>query len=177
LIGGARSAQNQATLEAFAVGARLVNPKVKTKIAFVGDSKNAPKAQSLANRNRKRRRRFVSRRRRSGCRNAAGSAEHQGKRQNGVGVWFGAQPEQSGARVTLGSATIELAEAFDQIEQSVRESKFQAGVMPLQISEETIAVEWNEANRTRISSAAWDKIDGAMELLKKGELKVSASSK
>ena len=169
---GARLSTKPLARDAFAAGARKSNPKIQVKTVFVDEATNENQARNAANSLMAGGADVLFHN--LGDTGAKVLEEVQKARRSGKRVWaFGSGRNQNrlASDVTLGSATVEMNEAFDTIKENVRDGKFKSGAMELKISEETVGVEWNEANRGEISEKTWETIDGAMEGLKKGKLK------
>ncbi len=172
-IGGMDLSVIRSTFAAFEAGAKSVNPKVKVITKFVGnfEDQNLGKAHAQTlisqgadilfhNADQAGNGMFV----------AAQEASKSGKK-----VWvFGSNRNQNAAApdVCLGSAVIEMPHAFEMVAQSAEKGTFKPDFVELNLKNDTIGVEWNDALKSQIPAPVLKQVDAAEAAIKSGKLKI-----
>ncbi|HEX8465340.1 MAG TPA: BMP family protein [Abditibacterium sp.] len=173
LIGGGKFPVIQSTFDAFALGARAINPKIKVLTGYVGDFEDQNKGREIA---------------RSQISQGADVLFHNAD-QAGKGMFQAAQDAKSAGKsiyvfgsnrnqnsiapdVTLGSAIIEMPRAFQDAAKSVKTGTFKPEFVELNLKNKTIQVEWNSALKPKIPAAVMEKIEAAQKSIESGKLKI-----
>ena len=169
VIGGAKLPVIKSTFDAYAAGAKAVNPKVKVLTSYVGDFEDQNKAKEAANA-------MIA----QGADVLFHNADQAGKgmfdaaqAKKGVLV-FGSNRNQNSVapEVCLASAVIAMPRAFVQLARDVQGNQFKPEFIELNLSQGTIAVEWNEALRSKVPPALMQKVNEAEQKIKNGTLKI-----
>ncbi|HVF10273.1 MAG TPA: BMP family ABC transporter substrate-binding protein [Abditibacteriaceae bacterium] len=168
-IGGMKLPTIKSTFDAFAAGAKAVNPRVKVQTSYVGNFEDQNAAKEAANA-------MLA----QGADVLFHNADQAGKgmfdaAQDKKGVLvFGSNRNQNSVAPTvcLASAVIEMPRAFVQLARDVQSNKFKADFIELNLPQGTIAVEWNEQLKSTVPPALMKKINEAEEKIKSGTLKI-----
>jgi basic membrane protein A len=173
LIGGGKFPVIQSTFDAFADGAHQINPKIKVLTGFVGDFEDQNKGKEIA---------------RSQIAQGADVLFHNAD-QAGKGMFVAAQEATKGGKtvyvfgsnrnqnsiapdVTLASAVIEMPTAFEAVAKSVQDGSFKPEFIELNLKNKSIALEWNDALKSKVPAAVLAKIETAQKDISSGKLKI-----
>lgn len=178
LIAGTELPPVKASFEAFARGAKAVNPSVEVITSYIGnwDDVSAGKEQALAQINRGVDIIFQNA-------DAAGLGIFQAAKEKQVYA-FGTNANQNDVApdVILGSVVIDLPKAFMQIGREVKSGGFTGRVISLGVKDDVVRLVLNPALQSRIPAAAIAASDSVGALLREGkfdavkDLTVSADS-
>lgn len=178
LIAGTELPPVKASFEAFARGAKAVNPKVEVITSYIGnwDDVSAGKEQALAQINRGVDVLFQNA-------DAAGLGIFQAAKEKNVYA-FGTNANQNDVapEVILGSVVIDLPKAFMLIGREVQSGTFKGRVISLGVKEDVVRLVLNPALQGKIPAAALAASDSVGALLHAGtfdtlkDLTVSADS-
>jgi basic membrane protein A and related proteins len=155
-IGGTELPPVREGFDAYAAGAKSVNPRIQVVTSYVGnwDDVSAGREQALAQIGRGADVIFQNA-------DAAGLGVFQAARENGRVLVIGANADQNGVAptVALGSAVIDLPRAFLTIARAVRDRAPLPGVFALGAEAGVVRFVMNEALRARIATGAQQRID------------------
>lgn len=160
-IGGTELPPVKASFEAFAAGAKAVDPGTHVITSFIGnwDDASAGKEQALAQ---------IARRVDVIFQNAdaAGLGVFQAARESGKAYVFGSNSNQNGVapEVTLGSVVIDLPHALLAVAREVASGSFTPRVISLGASSDVVTLVLNPALEARIPAAA----KAAMDSVRRG---------
>jgi basic membrane lipoprotein Med (substrate-binding protein (PBP1-ABC) superfamily) len=164
LIAGTELPPVKASFEAFARGARAVNPKVQVLTSYIGnwDDVSAGKEQALAQIARGADVLFQNA-------DAAGLGVFQAAREKKVYA-FGTNADQNDVApdVILGSVVIDLTKALLQIGREVQSGQFSGRVIALGVKDDVVRLVLNPALEARIPAAAKAASDSVGALLRAG---------
>ena len=164
LIAGTELPPVKASFEAFARGAKAVNPKVQVLTSFIGnwDDVSAGKEQALAQIARGADVLFQNA-------DAAGLGVFQAAREKKVYA-FGTNANQNDVApdVILGSVVIDLPKALLQIGREVQSGQFTGRVIALGVKDDVVRLVLNPALEARIPAAAKAASDSVGALLHAG---------
>jgi len=169
LLGGMRIPVIQSTFDAFADGAKAVNPKVKVLTNYVGnfDDQNAAKEATRG---------MIAQGADILFHNAdqAGKGMFDAAQESKNVLVFGSNSNQNNLapKVCLASAVINLPTAFEQETKAVQDGKFKADFVELNLANGDIGVDWNPALKAKVPADLMKKIDAAAEEIKSGKLKI-----
>jgi basic membrane lipoprotein Med (substrate-binding protein (PBP1-ABC) superfamily) len=170
-IGGMELPPVKTAFDAFAAGARSVNPSFQATTQYVGSwtNSNAAKEMALASI-------------RAGAdilfpnADAAGLGVFQAVKENQAkGVYaFGANKDQNSIapEVILASAVLDVPEAFLQIAREVKDGSFQGEVHPYGMKSGVVSLVLNPALESKLPAATRQKIDETKQAIEAGTLKV-----
>ncbi|HEX9996760.1 MAG TPA: BMP family protein, partial [Abditibacterium sp.] len=173
LIGGGKFPVIQSTFDAFALGARAINPKVQVLTGYVGDFEDQNKGKEIA-------RSQIA----QGADVLFHNADQAGKgmftaaqesTKNGKPVTvFGSNRNQNNVapEVTLASATIAMPRAFENVAKSVQNNTFKPEFVELNLKNGTIGLEWNAALKSKVPAAVLTKIEAAQKAIIAGKIKI-----
>src|SRR5207244_502741 len=87
---------------------------------------------------------------------------------------FGSNRDQNSVapNICLASAVIEMPRAFVDLAKSVRDKKFKADFIELNMPNKTIAIEWNSALKAKIPPALMQKVLATQKQIESGALKI-----
>lgn len=173
LIGGGKFPVIQSTFDAFTDGAKQINPKIKVLTGYVGDFEDQNKGKEIA---------------RSQIAQGADVLFHNAD-QAGKGMFVAAQEATKGGKpiyvfgsnrnqnnvapeVTLGSAVIEMPQAFENVAESVQKGTFKPEFIELNLKNKTIALEWNDALKAKVPAAIQAKITTAEKDISNDKIKI-----
>jgi basic membrane protein A and related proteins len=172
-IGGTELPPVKQSFEAFANGARAVNPKVSVLSSFVGnwEDVSAGKEQALAQIARHADVIFQNA-------DAAGLGVFQAAREGSNIFVIGSNSDQNAVapNVTLGSVVIDLPHAYLLVGRAVESDTFTARVISLGMKDEVTTFVINPVLRSRIPAPALAKIDSARIAIMAGTLHVSGAA-
>jgi basic membrane protein A len=156
VIGGTELPPVKESFDAFAAGAKRVNPRAQVLTAFVGnwDDVSAGKELALAQISRGADVVFQNA-------DAAGLGVFQAARER-RGVWvIGSNADQNGIapEVTLGSVMIDLPRAFHEVAREVKGGSFQSRVVTFDARSDVVRLVINPAVRDRIPARALARVD------------------
>jgi len=164
LIAGTELPPVKASFEAFARGAKAVNPKVEVITSYIGnwDDVSAGKEQALAQINRGVDVLFQNA-------DAAGLGIFQAAKEKNVYA-FGTNANQNDVapEVILGSVVIDLPKAFMRIGREVQGGTFAGRVISLGVKEDVVRLVLNPALQAKIPAAALAASDSVGALLRAG---------
>jgi basic membrane lipoprotein Med (substrate-binding protein (PBP1-ABC) superfamily) len=164
LIAGTELPPVKASFEAFARGAKAVNPKVQVLTSYIGnwDDVSAGKEQALAQIARGADILFQNA-------DAAGLGVFQAAREKKVYA-FGTNANQNDVApdVILGSVVIDLTKALLQIGREVQSGQFAGRVIALGVKDDVVRLVLNPALEARIPAAAKAASDSVGALLRAG---------
>ncbi|WP_337170242.1 BMP family protein [Gemmatimonas aurantiaca] len=164
LIAGTELPPVKASFEAFARGARAVNPKVEVITSYIGnwDDVSAGKEQALAQLARGVDVIFQNA-------DAAGLGVFQAVKEKKA-LAFGTNANQNDVApdVIIGSVVIDLPKAFMLIGREVQSGAFTGRVISLGVKDDVVRLELNPALADRIPAAARAAVDSVDALLKAG---------
>jgi basic membrane lipoprotein Med (substrate-binding protein (PBP1-ABC) superfamily) len=169
LLGGMRLPVIQSTFDAFAQGAKAVNPKVKVLTNYVGNVEDQNAAKEAT-------RGMIAQGADMIFHNAdqAGKGMFDAAQESKNVMVFGSNSNQNNLapNVCLASAVINLPTAFEQETKAVQEGKFKADFVELNLANGDIGVDWNPALKNKVPADLMKKIDAAAEEIKLGKLKI-----
>jgi len=165
LIAGTELPPVKASFEAFARGAKSVNPKVEVITSYIGnwEDVSAGKEQALAQINRGVDVLFQNA-------DAAGLGIFQAAKEKNVYA-FGTNANQNDVapEVILGSVVIDLPKAFMLIGREIQGGTFKGRVISLGVKEDVVRLMINPALRAKIPAAALSASDSVGALLREGK--------
>lgn len=165
-IGGTELPPVRASFQAFADGARTVNPDVQVRISYIGnwEDVSAGKEQALAQ---------ISRGVDVIYQNAdaAGLGVFQAVRETEGVYAIGANVNQNAIapNVTLGSVVIDIPRAFMFVARGVKEQSFEPRVISFGVESEVVTLVLNPLLRENIPAAAIATLDSLEALMRAGE--------
>lgn len=169
LIGGLKLPVIASTFTAFEQGVKATNPNAKVLVNYVGNFEDQNAAKEAT-------KQMIAQGADVFFHNAdqAGKGMFQAAQQAKNVLVFGSNRNQNGIApsVCVASAVIQMPRAFAEIAKSVQEKTFKAGLIPLNIRNGDISVEWNAALKSRVPAAAMKKIEEAQAQIKSGQLKI-----
>jgi basic membrane lipoprotein Med (substrate-binding protein (PBP1-ABC) superfamily) len=169
LLGGMRLPVIQSTFDAFAQGAKAVNPKVKVLTNYVGNFEDQNAAKEAT-------RGMIAQGADMIFHNAdqAGKGMFDAAQESKNVMVFGSNSNQNNLapNVCLASAVINLPTAFEQETKAVQDGKFKADFVELNLANGDIGVDWNPALKNKVPADLMKKIDAAAEEIKSGKLKI-----
>ena len=169
-IGGIRLPVIKSTFDAFELGAKAANPKVRVLTSYVGSFDDQNKGKEAA-------KSMIA----QGADILFHNADQSGKgmfnaaqEAGGKVLVFGSNRNQNdmAPEVCLGSAVIDMPHAFKEVVKDVRDGKFKAEFRELNIPSGDIAVVWNEKIMDKIPPALMKKVADAQQKIKDGTLKI-----
>jgi basic membrane protein A len=168
-IGGMKLPVIASTFKAFEAGAKSVNPKVRVLTNYVGNFEDQNKAKESA-------KAMIA----QGADVLFHNADQAGKGMFNAAqeaknvIVFGSNRNQNSMApdVCLASAVIEMPHAFEELVRDVQGNKFKAEFRELNIPNGNIAVEWNDALKSKIPAPIMQKITATEAKIKSGELKI-----
>ena len=156
VIGGTELPPVKESFEAFARGAKAVNPKVKVLTSYIGnwDDVSAGKEQALAQIGRNADVIFQNA-------DAAGLGVFQAARETKKALVIGSNSNQNSVapEMTIGSVVIDLPHAFLTVAREVKEKRFTPRVIRLGSESDVITLVLNPALQSRIPAAAMRTVD------------------
>ena len=156
VIGGTELPPVKESFEAFARGARSVNPAVTILTSYIGnwDDVSAGKEQALAQIERGADVIFQNA-------DAAGLGVFQAARESKRALVIGSNANQNGVApdVTIGSVVIDLPHAFLTVAREVKEGRFKPRVIELGTQDDVVTLVLNPATKTRIPPATLQLVD------------------
>ena len=166
VIGGTELPPVKESFEAFAQGAKAVNPDVTVLTSYIGnwDDVSAGREQALAQIGRKADIIFQNA-------DAAGLGVFQAARETKRALVIGSNANQNGVapEVTIGSVVIDLPLAFLGVAREVKEKRFTPRVIKLGSESGVITLVLNPALQSRIPPAAVRAVDSAHAALGHGD--------
>lgn len=166
-IGGTELPPVKESFDAFAAGARSVNPGVRVVSSFIGnwDDVSAGKEQALA---------LIAQGADVIFQNAdaAGIGVFQAARESGKALIIGSNANQNSVapEVTLGSVVIDLPHAFLGIAREVKAGTFQPRVVRLGEESGVVTYVANPATASRVPEPVRDRADSLQRLMLAGVL-------
>lgn len=155
-IGGTELPPVREGFDAYAAGARSVNPMIEVLVSYVGnwEDVSAGREQALAQMSRGADVIFQNA-------DAAGLGVFQAARESGRSLVIGSNADQNAVApgVTLGSAVIDLPLAFQTVARAVRRGTPLPGVFALGAETGVVRFVVNDGLRARISPAARQRLD------------------
>ena len=165
VIGGTELPPVKESFDAFARGARAVNPKVAVLISYVGnwDDVSAGREQALAQIGRRADIIFQNA-------DAAGLGVFQAARETKRALVVGSNANQNAIapEVTIGSVVIDLPLAFLSVAREVKEKRFTPRVIRLGSESGVVTLVINPALQSRIPVATLRLVDSARAALRAG---------
>jgi basic membrane lipoprotein Med (substrate-binding protein (PBP1-ABC) superfamily) len=164
LIAGQEFPPVKASFDAFAAGARSVNPNVRTIVSYIGswDDVSAGKEQALAQISRGADIIFQNA-------DAAGLGVFQAAREKGV-LAFGTNSDQNGVApdVIVGSVVIDHTKAFMLIAREIRAGQFKGRVFDMGVKEDVVRLVMNPRMASRVPAQATAAVDSVGARLRAG---------
>jgi basic membrane lipoprotein Med (substrate-binding protein (PBP1-ABC) superfamily) len=171
-IGGTELPPVREGFDAYAAGARSVNPQIQVLVSYVGnwEDVSAGREQALAQMSRGADVIFQNA-------DAAGLGVFQAARESGRALVIGANADQNGVApgVVLGSAVIDLPMAFLTVARTVRDHTPLPGVFTLGAETGVVKFAINPALADRISAAARARLDSTWGLMSSGRWQAADS--
>lgn len=169
MIGGTELPPVKRSFAAFEMGARSVNPRIKTVISYIGnwDDVSAGKEQALAQLSRSVDIIFQNA-------DAAGLGVFQAaKEANGVYV-IGSNSNQNSVAptVTLGSVVIDLPRALMAVAREVKDGRFVPRVISFGLSDHVVRLVLNPQLQSEIPATLKNRVDSVQHALVSGTLKL-----
>lgn len=173
-IGGTELPPVKSSFDAFADGARSVDPSIRILTSYVGnwDDVGAGKEQAMAQISQGADVIFQNA-------DAAGLGVFQAARQS-RSVWVigsNADQNQIAPEVTLGSVLIDLPLAFLTVAREIKEGSFEPRVIALGSASAVVRFVANPAVADRIPSTASQAADSVVHALENGSLRISVPSR
>lgn len=173
-IGGTELPPVKASFQAFADGARSVDPTIAVAISYIGnwDDVGAGKEQALAQVSRGTDVIFQNA-------DAAGLGVFQAARESKQ-VWVvGSNADQNAIapEVTLGSVLIDLPLAFLTVGREIRDGTFTPRVIALGTNSQVVKLVLNPATRARMPAAALAAVDSVGRGIAEGTLRIPVASR
>ena len=169
VIGGTEIPPVKRSFDAFAAGAKSVNPRVRVLSAFIGNWNDvaAGKEQALAQIGRGADVIFQNA-------DAAGLGVFQAARERGNVFVVGSNGNQNAIapEVTIGSVVIDLPKAFLLVAREVQGGQFRPRVITLGGKEGVVTFVPNDARADLVPPATRAEIDSARARLERGDLEV-----
>jgi basic membrane protein A len=173
-IGGTELPPVKASFEAFAAGARSVDPTITVAISYIGnwDDVGAGKEQALAQMSRGTDVIFQNA-------DAAGLGVFQAARESRKAWVVGANADQNGIapEVTLGSVLIDVPLAFLTVGRELRDGTFKPRVVALGTNSHVVRLVVNPTVRDRIPAAAFAAIDSVGRGFASGSITIPVASR
>ena len=168
-IGGMKLPVIASTFDAYTAGAKAVNPKVNVLTNYIGSFEDQNAAKESAKSQMAQRADFIFH-----------NADQAGKgmfnaAQEAKNVWvFGSNRDQNSVApdVCLASAIIAMPRAFVDLARDVQKNRFKAEFRELNMRNDTIAVEWNDALKNKVPPGLMQKINDAQKKIQSGQLKI-----
>jgi basic membrane lipoprotein Med (substrate-binding protein (PBP1-ABC) superfamily) len=171
-IGGTELPPVRESFDAYAVGARSVNPEIRVLVSYVGswEDVSAGREQALAQISRGADVIFQNA-------DAAGLGVFQAAREGGRALVIGANANQNDVApgVVLGSAVIDLPAAFLTVARQVRDRTPLPGVFALGAEAGVVRFVINPVLSNRISMAARQRIDSTWAAMAEGRWQLPVS--
>jgi basic membrane protein A len=165
VIGGTELPPVKTSFEAFARGAKAVNPKVTVLTSFIGnwDDVSAGKEQALAQIGRGADVIFQNA-------DAAGLGVFQAARETKKALVVGSNSNQNALapEITLGSVVIDLPHAFLTVAREVKEGRFKARVIKLGTQSDVVTLVLNPAMVGRVPAATLRTVDSLRTEMRAG---------
>lgn len=156
VIGGTELPPVKESFDAYARGAKSVNPSITILTSYIGnwDDVSAGKEQALAQIERGADIIFQNA-------DAAGLGVFQAARESKRALVIGSNANQNGVApdVTLGSVVIDLPHAFLTVAREVKEGRFKPRVIELGTKDDVVTLVLNPAMRNRIPAATLQLVD------------------
>jgi basic membrane protein A and related proteins len=156
VIGGTELPPVKESFEAFARGAKSVNPSITFLTSYIGnwDDVSAGKEQALAQIERGADIIFQNA-------DAAGLGVFQAARESGRALVIGSNANQNGVApdVTIGSVVIDLPHAFLTVAREVKDGRFQPRVIELGTKDDVVTLVLNPAMKDRIPPTTLHLVD------------------
>jgi basic membrane lipoprotein Med (substrate-binding protein (PBP1-ABC) superfamily) len=172
-IGGTELPPVKTAFDAFAAGAKSVNPKVRVLVSYIGnwDDATAGKEQALAQLSRGADVIFQDA-------DAAGLGAFQAVRESKHAYVIGSNANQNDVApdVTLGSVVIDLPHAFMVIAREVNNGHFKARVVKLDMRLDVVRWTENPALAARIPAAAEHAVDSVRTQMLAGTFVLPAAA-
>jgi basic membrane lipoprotein Med (substrate-binding protein (PBP1-ABC) superfamily) len=165
LVGGTELPPVKESFEAFARGAKAVNPAVTVLTSYIGnwDDVSAGKEQALAQISRGADVIFQNA-------DAAGLGVFQAARETKKALIVGSNSNQNGVapEVTIGSVVIDLPHAFLTVAREVKEKRFTPRVIELGSQSDVVTLILNPTLRSRIPAATLHDVDSVRSEMRAG---------
>ena len=172
-IGGTELPPVKRSFEAFAAGARAVNPGVRILSSYIGDWDNASagKEQALAQIGQRADVIFQNA-------DAAGLGVFQAARERKGVYVIGSNSDQNGVapEVTLGSVVIDLPRALLAVAREVRDGRFTPRVVELGIRDSVVRLVLNPTIAATIPPATRAAVDSIERLMAAGKMTVEGAT-
>jgi basic membrane lipoprotein Med (substrate-binding protein (PBP1-ABC) superfamily) len=172
-IGGTELPPVKRSFEAYAAGARSVNPRINVIVSYVGnwDDLSAGKEQALAQIGRRTDVIFQNA-------DAAGLGVFQAAKESSSAYVIGANADQNAIapEVTLGSVVIDLRHAFLLVAREVRSGRFEPRVVSLGVRDDVVRLVLNPVLEPRIPAPVRATIDSVQRRLDDGSIQLVDST-
>jgi len=173
VIGGTELPPVKESFDAFARGAKSVNPSVTILTSYIGnwDDVSAGKEQALAQIGRGADIIFQNA-------DAAGLGVFQAARESKRALVIGSNANQNGVApdVTVGSVVIDLPHAFLTVAREVKEGRFKARVIELGTRDDVVTLVLNPALKDRIPAATLHLVDSLSTEMHAGRFSAPTST-
>lgn len=173
VIGGTELPPVKESFEAFARGAKSVNPSITILTSYIGnwDDVSAGKEQALAQIERGVDIIFQNA-------DAAGLGVFQAARESKRALVIGSNANQNGVApdVTLGSVVIDLPHAFLTVAREVKEGRFNARVIELGTKDDVVTLVLNPTMKNRLPPATLHLVDSLSTEMHAGRFAAPAGS-
>ena len=165
VIGGTQLPPVQQSFDAFAAGAKRIDPRVKVISSYIGnwDDVSAAREQALAQLTQGVDVIFQNA-------DAAGLGIFQAVRQSKGALIFGTNSNQNAVAptVTLGSVVIDLPHAFLTLAREVKAKQFHPHVVWLGMNDQVVTLVLNPALQSRIPPAIAAQVDSVQAQMRRG---------
>jgi len=170
VLGGTALPPVVESFRAFALGARVANPKIAVVTSYIGnwDDVSAGKEQALAQIAQGADVIFQNA-------DAAGLGVFQAARESGRAYVIGSNTNQNGVApdVTLGSVVIDLPRAFLTIARRVKDGTFTPGVISLGESDDVVTLVLNPTLGSRVPPTVRTRIDSLQRAMLSGQFTIA----
>ena len=172
-IGGTELPPVKAAFEAFAAGAKSINPKVKVIVSYIGnwEDASAGKEQTLAQLSRGADVIFQDA-------DAAGLGAFQAVRESKHAFIIGSNADQNAVapEVTLGSVVIDIPHAFMVVANEVNGGHFKSRIVKLDMQLDVVRWTVNPALASQIPAAAAHAVDSVRTQMLAGKFTLPAAT-
>ncbi len=173
VIGGTELPPVKESFDAFARGARAMNPKIAILTSYIGnwDDVSAGKEQALAQIGRNADVIFQNA-------DAAGLGVFQAARETRKALVIGSNSNQNGVApdITIGSVVIDLPHAFLTVAREVEKGGFKGRVITLGTASDVVTLVVNPAFQSRIPAATLHAVDSLRSQMKSGRFTLAAAA-
>lgn len=169
-IGGTELPPVKDSFEAFANGAKSVNPAVRVLVSYIGswEDASAGKEQALAQMARNADVIFQNA-------DAAGLGVFQAVRESGKAVVFGSNSNQNAVapEVIIGSVVVDVPHAFLTVAREIADGTFVPRVVPMGSKADAVRLELNPALESQIPAAVRHAVDSVRAGIASGAITIT----